>query len=352
MEPEALNWMQRYAGSEMIELADDGRIDRREMFRRLVGICGSAAAATAFLAACSSDGGSSAPTSSAGTVGPSSSSPSTSAAPATTASTVAPPTTATETTVVEAAGSTAVEPPIGTTGGAALSIAVDDPDVVGTDVTFPGPAGELFGYLAVPATAGTRPAILVNHEIFGLTDHIRDVARRLAKVGYIALSVDLASRAGGSATAENIPGVLTQGPIEERVADLDAGLAYLDTVEGFDGRVGVIGFCFGGGMTLSYAAAQPRVAVAVPYYGPTPDPASVMTATNAAVLANYAGDDPRVNAGIDALTAALEGKDYAIRIWDGVGHAFNNDTGGAYVEGAAIEAWQGTLQWFAEKFGP
>ena len=112
-------------------------------------------------------------------------------------------------------------------------------------------------------------------------------------------------------------------------------------------ELGVVGFCFGGGMTLSYAAAQPKVLAAVPYYGPTPQPPSVMSATGAAILAQYGANDTRVNAGIPDLEAALAGKTFEKKISDGAGHAFNNDTGGAYNEAAAVQAWQATLAWFA-----
>jgi carboxymethylenebutenolidase len=225
-------------------------------------------------------------------------------------------------------------------------VAEDDPDISAEPVTIPGPAGDVFGYAATPTAPGTRAGVIVIHEIFGLSDHIRDVTRRVAKAGYLALAVDLASRAGGTDNAANVAGALTQGPVEDRVTDLDAGYDYLRRNPDFDGNLGVVGFCFGGGMTLSYAAAQPDVAAAVPYYGPTPQPPSVMEATNAAILAHYGETDARVNAGIADLEAAMEGKTFQRRVHPGVGHAFNNDTGGAYDEPAAIEAWGQTLGWF------
>ncbi len=169
----------------------------------------------------------------------------------------------------------------------------------------------------------------------------------MAKAGYLALAVDLASRAGGTAEAGDVRATLTQGPIEDRIADLDAGLAYHEEQPEYNGRLGVTGFCFGGGMTLAYAAAQPEVRAAVPYYGPTPDAASQMSRTNAAILAQYGADDARVNAGIPALEAALAGTTFEARIYEGAGHAFNNDTGGSYVEEAAVAAWAATLEWFA-----
>ena len=351
-----LNWMQRYAAEEIIEHEREGRLTRREMFRQVVAICGSASVATALLAACASDSS----TTSTTTANAPSTSASASASSSTTAggATTAAATTATAsaTTVGQpptsagaAPGSTAAGPvpPTNADGGARLSVKADDPAVKGEDVTFPGAAGTMLGYLARPSASGSRPGIIVIHEIFGLSDHIRDVARRLAKVGYVAVAPDLASRAGGTAKAANVGAALTQGSVADRVADLDAGLAYLEAQSDYNGKLGVVGFCFGGGMTLSYAAAQPKVLAATPYYGPTPQPASAMSATKAAILAHYGANDARVNAGIPALEEALAGKTFEKKIYDGAGHAFNNDTGGAYNEQAALAAWTATLAWFA-----
>jgi carboxymethylenebutenolidase len=319
-----LNWLQRYAAEEVVEHTGAGRFDRREMMQRLVAICGTPALAAAFLASCAS------------------SSTSRSSSGSTTVGTTTGATTA-GTTVTPATAPNASAP---AGARAALSVAADDPAVHGAEVTFPGPAGTLFGYLARPSAEGRRAGVLVIHEIFGLTDHIRDVTRRVAKAGYVALAVDLASRAGGTAQAPNLSGALTQGPVSDRVADLDGGLAFLESQPDYNTALGVVGFCFGGGMTLSYAAAQPKVRAAVAYYGPTPQPASVMTATKAAILAQYGADDARVNAGIDALTSAMAGKTFDKRVYEGAGHAFNNDTGGGYVEARAVEAWAATLDWF------
>jgi carboxymethylenebutenolidase len=314
-----LNWMQEYAATEAVELREAGVLGRREMLVRLVAICGSAGAATAFLASCSDDS----------------------------AKTTASATTSTRASGGTTTSSSAVAPPVtGGPPGHVLSVAATDPDVKAGNVTFPGPASTMLGYLARPAAPGTYPGVLVNHEIFGLTDHIRDVARRLAKVGYIALAVDLLSRAGGSdAPGVDTFGALTQGSVDDRVGDLNAGVTFLKSQPGYRGKLGVIGFCFGGGMTLSFAAANEEVAAAVSYYGPTPQPASVMRATNAAILGQYGADDARVDAGIPDLEAALAGKTFEKKIYDGAGHAFNNDTGGAYNEAVAVQAWAATTDW-------
>lgn len=316
-----LNWMQEYAATEAMELRAAGAIGRREMLVRLAAICGSAGAAAAFLAACGDDSGSS--------TSPTSTSSPSSRVTTTTARTSTPPVTG--------------GPP-----GHVLAVAESDPDVKAQRVTFPGPASTMLGYLAQPSASGTYPGVLVNHEIFGLTDHIRDVARRLAKVGFVALAVDLVSRAGGSDQPNvDIVGTLVQGSVDDRVADLNAGVAFLESQPVYDGKLGVIGFCFGGGMTLSLAAANDKVLAAVPYYGPTPQPASVMRGTKAAILAQYGADDARVNAGIPDLEAAMAGKTFEKRIYEGAGHAFNNDTGGAYNEEVAVVAWGATTDWLS-----
>ncbi len=316
-----LNWMQRYAANEMVELGEEGRLDRRSVLRYLTMICGTTAAASAFLTACGSD---------------SKSTSTTSANPTTSSSRIVPSSSTTRPTIT---------PPTSADPARVLSVTTDDPDVTASDIEFDGPASTMFGYLAEPTKAGSFPGVVVIHEIFGLNDHIRDVARRLAKVGFIALAPDLASRSGGSATAANVPGVLTSGPVEDRVADLDAAAARIAEVGGYSGALGVIGFCFGGGMTLSLAAANPDVLAAVPYYGPTPEPAGSIAATNAAILAHYGATDERVNAGIPALEAAMAGKTLQIRVWDGAGHAFNNDALPTYVEATAIDAWTETVNW-------
>jgi carboxymethylenebutenolidase len=310
-----LNWMQEYAATEFVELVEEGRMSRRDALRRLAQVCGGTGAAVAFLTACSSDDGSAAR-------GSGSSSTTRADAP--------------------------TSPPTGGGEGHVLSVSEDDPDVRVQAVEFPGPAGTVFGYLAEPEGDGEAPGIIVIHEIFGLNDHIRDVARRLAKVGYLALAPDLASRVGGTDATDNVPGALTSGPVGDRVGDLAAAADYLESRPRFDGRLGVVGFCFGGGMTLSFAAADTRVRAAVPYYGPVPQPATLLRGTQAAILAHYGGTDDRVNAGIPDLEDAMTGGTLQTHVWPGVGHAFNNDTGPAYDEAAAVGAWTETLDWFRQ----
>lgn len=233
-----------------------------------------------------------------------------------------------------------------------LSVAEDDPDVAGSDVTFPSGDAEIMGYLAQPAAAGTYPAILVCHENRGLNPHIRDVARRFAKNGYVALAIDLLAREGGTAAHDRdaVPALLTEAGADRHVGDFIAGAEYLQTLDTVDGeRLGMIGFCFGGGITWRVATALPTLKAAAPFYGPAPELDQVPN-IEAAVLGVYAEQDERINAGIEPLEAALEaaGKTYQINIYPGVNHAFHNDTGQRYNEEQATQAWEDALAWFAE----
>ena len=206
------------------------------------------------------------------------------------------------------------------------------------------------GYLVKPAASGTYPGVIVIHENRGLTDHIKDVARRFAKAGYIALAPDLASRNGGTAKIpeDQVTGYFANAKPEDLVKDLNSTETYLETVSGVKaGKYGVVGFCFGGGYTLRFAAANPRVAAAVPYYGPVPSPVSQMASTQAAILGIYGGNDTRVNSGIPDLESTLKnaGKTFEKIVYDGANHAFNNDTGANYNENASNMAWTATLDW-------
>jgi carboxymethylenebutenolidase len=217
---------------------------------------------------------------------------------------------------------------------------------VAEDITFAGPRGDLFGAWAeAPEPKG---AVLVIHEIFGLNDHIRSIPPRLAADGYSALAIDLLSEEGGTAAVgDDAVGVLGGAPDERVLADLRAGLDELERREP-DAKLGVIGFCFGGGITWRLlAAGEPRLAAAAPFYGPAPDSAD-FSGSSAAVLAVYAELDDRVNASRDAAEAGLQaaGLTYEIRTFPGVDHAFFNDAGPRYDEAAAAEAYDAVIAWF------
>ena len=233
-----------------------------------------------------------------------------------------------------------------------LAVAADDPAVSAAAVTFNSGADAISGYLAQPAAAGVYPAVLVCHENRGLTAHIEDVARRFAKAGYVALAIDLLARYGAPAPHDRdaVPGLLTNAGADRHVADFVAGADYLQSLDAVDdGRLAMIGFCVGGGITWRVATALPTLKAAAPFYGPAPDLDQVPN-IKAAVLGVYAEQDERLNAGIPPLEEALQaaGVTYQINIYPGVNHAFHNDTGDRYVEEQATQAWMDALAWFAQ----
>jgi carboxymethylenebutenolidase len=263
------------------------------------------------------------------------------------------PETAVPATAAAAAGATATTPSATPTGPRSpFSVAADDPAVQGSAVTFPSGGDEIGGYLARPAAEGVYPAILISHENRGLTPHIEDVARRFAKAGYVALAVDLLAREGGTASRDRdeVPGLLTGAGPERHVADFAAGLAYLQGLDSVDdARIGMTGYCFGGGMAWRAATALPELKAVVPFYGPAPELADVPK-IGAAVLGVYGELDERVNAGIPDLEAALKaaGITHQMNIYPGANHAFHNDTSERYDEAQATQAWNDTLAWFAQ----
>lgn len=233
-------------------------------------------------------------------------------------------------------GATATVAPTG-------SVTPPDPSIQGGDVSFAGPAVPVKGYLARPAASGAFPALIVIHENRGLLEHFKDVCRRYAKEGFVALAVDLASRSGDAAT-------LGQQNPDDLLADLEAGVAFLKAQSYVRaGSLGVTGFCFGGGYTFDLAAASADMKAAVPYYGTAARAISIGLAhTTAAVLVMYGGNDTRITSERAQVEAALKasGQPYEIMVFDGAGHAFFNDTGSSYNQQAAEQAWTATLAWF------
>jgi carboxymethylenebutenolidase len=219
----------------------------------------------------------------------------------------------------------------------------------GEEITFPGPDGDLIGVFA--AAEEPKGAVLVIHENRGLTPHIRSIPPRLAADGYSALAVDLLSREGGTASLPSegdATAALGNAPAEQLVADMRAGLDELARRLP-DAQLGVVGFCFGGAMTWTLlAAGDPRIAAAVPFYGPLPEDADFAGSPNAAVLAIYAELDDFVNPTMEAAEAALQaaGLEYEVHTFEGVDHAFFNDTGRNYDADAAAEAYAALLEWF------
>jgi carboxymethylenebutenolidase len=205
-------------------------------------------------------------------------------------------------------------------------------------------------YLARPSSEGSFPVVLVCHENRGLTEHIKDVTRRLAKAGYVALAVDLLSRNGGTAglSSDEVPTILGNTPSDQFVQDFLNGWRYLqDQPFAQADRVGMVGFCFGGGVTWLMATRMPELRAAVPFYGPHPAVEEVPN-IQAAVLAIYGERDQRINQGIPAIEEAMQqnNKIYEKVIYPDADHAFHNDTGPRYNPEAARDAWRRTLEWF------
>lgn len=368
-----LNWMQRYLVEEYVEDYQEGALTRREALKYLAALLGSAAAATTVLAGCApitgptggAAGGTAAPATAAGTAAATAAATATGSsaaatmpptAAATAAITAAP--TPEETRAVATAAVLATTDTVATPTSiptpAGVNVPAGDPDLEARDITFPGAGLEIVAYLAKPVGAGPFPAILVCHENRGLTDHIKDVTRRVAKAGYVGLAVDLLSSQGGTAQVSDpaqIPGILSNTPPDELAGYFLSGIEYLEGQPFVNkDQLGMTGFCFGGGMTWLVATKAPQLKAAVPFYGPNP-PLEAVPDIRAAVLAIYGENDQRINAGIPAIEEAMQknGKTFEKVVYPGASHAFHNDTGRNYDPEAARDAWSRTLAWF-EKY--
>lgn len=310
--------MQQYLVHEFIDDYEDGLMSRRDMVQRVMHITGGVATTATLLASMG--------------------------VPSTSAQDATPP-----------ANSAAVSP---------LSIPEGDPRASTGSVMFPGNDGQtITGYEARPADGGATPGatglplVLVCHENRGLTDHIRDVTRRWASNGYVACAVDLLSREGGTASITDqsqIPGLLSNTDPERHVADFRAAIRFYAGGDGVDhSRIGMNGFCFGGGITWRTVCAAPEIRAAAPYYGPPP-PLAQVPKIRAAVLGVYSADaDDFANNGRAELEQALSdnGKTYRFAVYPGTQHAFNNDTSPRYNAEQAWAAWRDTLDWFARYLG-
>ncbi|WP_172298389.1 YghX family hydrolase [Pseudoruegeria sp. HB172150] len=233
----------------------------------------------------------------------------------------------------------------------AQQVAPDDPDIETQRITYNSPNGngEISGLLAMPAGT-TEPvgAVLVVHENRGLNPYIEDVVRRVAKAGYLALGPDGLSPLGGyPGTDEEGREMQSQIDGAKLMADFFAGFEYLQGHELSTGKVGAVGFCYGGGVCNALAVAYADMACSVPFYGRQPDIADVPM-IQAALLLHYAELDERINAGWPEFEAALQehGKTYTAHIYEDVNHGFHNDTTPRHDEEAATLAWERTLAHF------
>ena len=315
-----MNLFQKYLVEEFAEDYQEGHITRREALKLIFSVTGSMVITNSILAACA---------------------PSVEmAAEPATAESAAPTKTPEPSVMATTPAAKSTQAP-GETGEPAIETA---------DIELPGEGATLLGTLSRPTGDGPYAVILVCHENRGLTEHIKDVTRRLAMAGYVALAVDLLSRQGGSSSmsSDQVPGALGNTPPEQFVQDFLSGWRYLQgQVFAQAERVGMVGFCFGGGVTWQVATQMPELLAAVPFYGPHP-PVEAVPNIQAAVLAIYAGNDQRINQGIPPIEEAMRqnGKIYEKVIYPGVDHAFHNDTGPRYNAEAAQDAWSRTLEWF------
>ncbi len=232
-----------------------------------------------------------------------------------------------------------------------LSTSDDDPTLITKRVSTKGEASDVLAYLAKPKEEKGLPGVVVIHENKGLTPHIEDVTRRFAREGFVAIAPDLLSRRGGTpkfATASDATAALKDIQLGELDDDLMTTVSFLAS----DGSVsseniGVVGFCFGGGMAWRLVTRDTRVKAAVPFYGVNPN-LKYVPKIEATVLAIYGELDARINAGIDDITEAMQAanKTFEKIIYPGAQHAFHNDTNPErYHPEAAKQAWQKTLEW-------
>ena len=233
----------------------------------------------------------------------------------------------------------------------AQQIAKDDRRLATSRVEYDSPkgTGKVRGYLAQPAKrSGRLPGVLVVHENRGLNPHIEDVARRIALEQYVAFAPDALTPLGGYPGDEDKARELFAKLDQDKTRqDFVAAVAFLTKRPECTGKVGVVGFCYGGGIANLLATRIPELRAAVPFYGNQP-PAEDVAKIKAPLLVHYAENDDRINAGIPAFKAALDANHvrYEMFTYPGTQHGFNNDTTPRYDKAAAALAWQRTMDFF------
>ncbi|MEI4474071.1 YghX family hydrolase [Frigidibacter sp. MR17.24] len=232
----------------------------------------------------------------------------------------------------------------------AEQVSFNDPDITATWITYPSPNGhgEMRAYYVRPAGSSPAPGVVVVHENRGLNPYIQDVARRLAKAGFIAMAPDGLTPMGGYPGNDEAGRALQQQVDGTKLMnDFFAAVEFLMAQDEVSGKVGITGFCYGGGVANAAAVAYPELGAAVPFYGRQPA-AEDVPRINAPLLLHYGGLDERVNAGWPAYKQALDaaGKTYEAYIYEGANHGFHNDSTPRYDKAAAELAWSRTIDWF------
>jgi carboxymethylenebutenolidase len=227
----------------------------------------------------------------------------------------------------------------------------DDPRLETGYIKYPTESGEMRAYQARPKGGAKLPGVVVIHENRGLNPHTEDIARRVALEGFIAVAPDALTPLGGTPqNPDEARSLFQKLDREANTKNFVAAVAYLKTNPQATGKVGCLGFCWGGGVTNQVAVNAPDLAVAVPFYGMQPA-AEDVPKIKAAMLIHYAGNDERINAGIPAFEEALKkaGIEHTIYAYEGAGHAFMNDTGANYNKEAAELAWKRTVAFLKNK---
>lgn len=236
----------------------------------------------------------------------------------------------------------------------AATIDPNDARLVNERISYDTPKGKVTGYLSRPKSKGKRPAVVIIHQNRGLNPHIEDVARRFGAEGFLALAPDLLSPLGGTPANEE-----EQLKLFSKIDRNDptigvATVSFLKNHAESTGKVGIVGFCFGGGMVNLVAMNSPDLDCGVAYYGPVPADKSRAKDIKGPLLLHYAGLDVKLNEGIPSWEEALKAnnKKYTVYMYEGANHAFNDDTAGPrYNKAAADLAWGRTMAFFKENLG-
>ena len=355
-----MDTLKEYLIQEFVADYKDGLMSRRDMVRRVLYITGGVASTAAILSAMG--------------CGPSQTSPTTGPVPGSSEKTVpaagasASPIPNTSAAASPSPSAAAVPSPAGAPSPAAaaspspspavarspLSVPANDPSIDTSTVSFPNGDAMIQAYQAAPKTGGPFPLMLICHQNTGLNEHIRDVARRYAKAGYLAAAVDLLSRNGGTdriADPAQIPGLLSNASPDQMVGDFGAALKYYANQPMVkSGLYGMTGFCFGGGIVWRATEALADLKAASPWYGPPP-PIDKVGEIKAAIYAVYSSDPQDfANNNRDQLFQALKdaNKTADFKAYPGTVHAFNDDTTPRYNQEQALAAWQDTQAFFTK----